>query len=328
VTSKRKSDPEPPPPSPDQRTLTVPRLKHVFRSSALGLGSKTLNVVLGLILTALALGAWQLLTGTNKTISQQLGGVLHDAAGEGRYAVVNRNVSLHGTGTVSHLLVFRKPSKIPGSTSDEIRIYDEAGKKLKRAFDFFPRASPVSGNGYRFDLQAVSSVDNTDRKVVLGSYATVFMNGEVDRPVLVDWNEASGRYQIHPLLTAPIKLATRKIPNGYGGSSMYKGETIVDPHTGTSLKGAEGAEAFTIDRGSFPLLLAVFVAGAECHACQPTMQLKGWKLDLASPNPQVGECTPFNERPILFKPRTFKGIAPARLAARWTHSTHDLVSCA
>jgi hypothetical protein len=100
----------------------------VFRSSALGLGSKTLNVVVGLILTDLALGAWQLLTGTNKTISQQLRGVLHDAAGQGRYAVVNRTVSLHGTGTVSHLLVFRKPSKIPGTTSDEIHNYDEAGR--------------------------------------------------------------------------------------------------------------------------------------------------------------------------------------------------------
>jgi hypothetical protein len=320
-------EPEAPPPASDvaQRRR---RLTRLFRSGALRLGGTTLNIVLGLVVTAIALAAWRLLTGTTKPISQQLAAILQAQARESRYAVVNRNVYLHGTGQISHLLVFRTQAPPTEFTaSDEIRIYDETGSKLEEAFDFFPQRSRLSHYGLRFDLQSVKAVDNTDRRVILGSYATVFMNGQVTRPVIVDWNEATSRYEIHALLTKPLTLATKGIPDGFGGAGLYSGESLTDPRTGTTLSHAEGAEAFTVYRGDFPVLLAAFVAGANCHACPWTMQLKGWKIDLEAPNPQVAECRPVSGRPILFTPRSFADYAPSKLDALWVAKTHNIVDC-
>jgi hypothetical protein len=208
--------------------------------------------------------------------------VRREAAADGLYTFVNREVDLHGTGIRSRLLVFRKtpPHGVPMTqTSDEIRIYDETGHKLSKRFKFRPEPSSISHYGYRFRLNSVKAFDSSDREEVLGSYSTVYMNAEVVRPIIIVWNEGAGQYQAHALLTAPIHL-TGDAPSGYGGAAQYAGETLRDTSAGIVLRRAQGTEGFTIiRRGEYPLLLATFVAGADCHACPPTIQLKGWQLD-------------------------------------------------
>jgi hypothetical protein len=164
------------------------------------------------------------------------------------------------------------------------------------------------------------------------------MNTAVPRPVIIDWDEGRGQYRIDPLLSERLRFDPNIAPGEYGSGARasYESTALYDPAAKVTVANAHGAETFAIRRGNPPLLLAVFLISASCHACTPVMELQGWKLDFEAPTPQVGHCVPLNGRPILFSPTTFEALKPEALESLWTtqqesgqsHTTHNLISCA
>jgi hypothetical protein len=292
---------------------------------------KAITALVGLMVTGIAIALWASLTASNETIASQLDLIRHRAALDGQFAVVDRTVELRGDGIKSRLFVFRE-HVAPGllaRRSDELQIYDETGNRLHLAFDFAPSASSDNNRGYRFTLENVADLAGTDRSEIIGSYATQFMNASVPRPVVVDWDESLNHYRIDALLSHPLDLDKNVKPDFYGQAAqgLYQAKTLVDRKHHLSLPKAYGTEAFTVKRGKYPLLLAVFVVHAKDHAEAPLLQLRGWQLNFEAPTPQVGSCAPDNEQPILFVPQSFKDLEPANLERRWNAATNGFIDC-
>lgn len=302
---------------------------------AAGLGGKALTVVVGLVVTAIALTVWGILSGSSKSTAEELDTIRHDAAAQGLFAVIDRSIELRGDGSRSRLLVFRKQednAEPESKTSDRIEIYDEVGHHLKKTFAFQPSASEESKLGYRFTLAGVGDFQATDRSEIAGSYSTEFMNAAVPRPVVIDWDESEDKYRISALLARPLGLSRRASPGFYGEVALrlYQPRTLRDSSDRLVVSHAYGTETFTIltaEQPAQPLLLAAFVVSAESHAAQPLIQLRAWQLNFEAPVPQAATCVPLNEHAILFRPRSFNDLAPAALKQRWTDETKNGIDC-
>jgi hypothetical protein len=290
-----------------------------------------ITVLVTLIVSGAAVATWRVLSGSNKTIADQLDAVRHKAALRDLYAVADRSVELRGDGVKSRLLVFRQqsPNDPVPRRSDEIAIYDEVGNRLNEAFDFTPNQSTDTERGYRFDLQAIGDFTNSDRNEIIGSYVTLFMNAAIPRPVTIVWDEKLNHYRIDALLSRPLELDNKIRPGYYGEATrrLYQPKTLIDPKHRITLVNAFGTESFAVKRGEPPLLLAAFAISADAHAEAPLIQLRGWRLNFEAPIPQVGSCNPIRERPILFRPRSFRDLQPEGLQRHWTAATPGGISC-
>jgi hypothetical protein len=171
-------------------------------------------------------------------IADQVDRIRATAAAKGSYAVINREVELHGTGVSSRLFLFRprRATQDPvEGASDELRIYDIRNKRLKLAFRFQPKVQEVP---YRFAVYGIGRFDETDREVIIGQYVHRYVDTSVPYPVALVWDESNQAYRLRPLL--PERLNLRRFKNAGAWASTarrtYRATVLSDTGSTTTLR--------------------------------------------------------------------------------------------
>jgi hypothetical protein len=148
------------------------------------------------------------------SIQTQLTSIKHKGVLGGARSVVTEKADLHGNGDTSYIVYFRdRDSASP--RSDELRIYDQHGDKLVRAFRFQP-----TGPRAQFERRKLADVDADGAAELVGGYDYLAEARGAMVPFAVDWDDAAGRYRLVPLeLGAPrltpsaVRIAARfRIP--------------------------------------------------------------------------------------------------------------------
>jgi hypothetical protein len=207
-------------------------------------------------------------------IEAQVRGVLREAADDGYRAMSNRLIDLDGDGTKSRLILLRKveEDREPRSadSSDELRIYDVEGSRLKLNFSFRPvdaglAAVPRGGWPDRpkpYDLQLTDARDLDGNGAVepilqvidyptsgRGDPSQVAPPVRSTRPFMLFWNFGTGDYDVVSLIRA-----------GLGNRAQ---EVISDTHHKLWSEKASAADAIAIRESQDGPLLAAAVTVRE-----------------------------------------------------------------
>jgi hypothetical protein len=289
--------------------------------------------LVGVLIGFLGPPLYRVVVGKKPTIPAQLEAERRDAASRHLHTVVNRRVDLRGTGTPSYLLVFRhdsfgspNPVSDPLSVSDEIRIYDAVDGELHLHFRFRPALIKEDdrdphGLAHLFQLSAARDLDRNGRPEILGAYLPYFMNAALPHPILIQWDEATGQYQLHPILSTPPVL-TAKAPStdsyGIGPWRRYHTSTeLRDPRSGVILRAfPTDAIAIAYGRAGNAVLLASYVVRQRFHSDPSTVELAVWRLDFQRPTPVIWQCRLFRGEPVRFTPEA-EFATPQQLRAQW-----------
>lgn len=230
--------------------------------------------------------------GGSAPLGSQLDSIREEAAAEGKYAVRDEPVALHGRGKSSEFFVFRDKENAEtylSGRSDEIRIYDDEGGVFQEAFRFQPRVNRVP---YRFVSAGVGRYDDeTDRSEIVGEFVHQFVDIAVPLPVVVLWDENLGEYRLRSLLPAPPKLRPVRDPGGWGEvvAHGYKGEYLRDVASNTSVR-VYGADRFSVRRKPFPIFAAAFTLRARCNECLHMDEVQAWRMNFEQPVPAIRPC--------------------------------------
>ena len=260
------------------------------------LGEHTLAAILTATIgsAAIALAGFavgQITGGKPPPLGDQLDAIRERTAEEGKYAVIDRSVELHGRGRSSQLFVFR-PAKATEATvfgaSDEVRIYDDDGGKLALVFRFQPKRDPAP---YRFVVEGVGRFDETDRQEVLGQYVRTFADGEVPYPVVIVWDENLGAYRLRSLLPGPSELSELPNPGLWGrlAHKRYMRDNLRDTES-EAVVAVYGSDYFFVRRKPFPILVAAFTLRAACNGCVHLSEVKAWRVNFQRPVPAIRPC--------------------------------------
>src|SRR5436190_13285442 len=200
--SASNGDPKPGSPGPNG----PPATKRSVVSRALSLPRWALVTIAGALIGTLAVGgltkAWNLLSGGNQDIGQQVEHVRSKAIASGENVGYHQRLQLR-PGVESQVFVLQ-PARSE-RRSAEIRIYDEEKGNLKLKLHFRPRPTDTShGFGFPFQQVVVSDLNGDGTQEVVGAY--VGQGASVNNvfvPVVAYWNDSRDRYEIKPLLATP-----------------------------------------------------------------------------------------------------------------------------
>lgn len=158
------------------------------------------------------------------SVRAQVDRVIRVAATDRRHVVVDRAIRFRGpAGSPSRLLVFRDdvlPSLLRGDItvddkemptpprSDEVRVYDVAGRKITLGLRFRPqdpgliRQAPEGDYpAFTFEETKVDDFDLDGRTELVGSFNRITLaTGPLPVPVLLGWSSAAGAYRLTPLV--------------------------------------------------------------------------------------------------------------------------------
>jgi hypothetical protein len=227
----------------------------------------------------------------------------------GKRAVVDKRLDLHASGATSYLLVFRdKKLEAPANPrpiSDEIRIYDADGGRLRLHFKFQPK--PLTDPlvkipfPYKFRLARVGDLDQNGSREIVGAYSIVGAREVLPHPVVIAWADISQRYEIASLApTRPHLMSAGQFP----AKAYQQSVVLTDMGSAQSLRVFPVEDFDVVSRGARlpPLLIAAYVV-KERSSSEPLLaQVLGLELDLTNEPPSVGEC--FSEPQVLVPPNT------------------------
>ncbi len=258
--------------------------------------SHSLGALLGaLIALGVARALGDLGTKT-EPIAGQLEAVFRQAAARGLEPVNQRDVDLTGTGDVEHLVIFRpqpKEGERPGS--DELRIYDTDGNRLRLRYSLQPQLAK-GVLPYEIKLLGSGPFDSTDRTEVIMSVAEEYADGRLPRPVALLWNAGTQHYELRPLLTYRPYLQPLR---GYWAQAAAK---LINPvnialANGEIIRGAWAAQAVAAGRSH---LAAAYPVDKGCHGCDGVWEFKTFCLNFRYLNYPL-ETAP--ENPLEGRPR-------------------------
>lgn len=173
------------------------------------------------------LGFWNRAFGPD-SIESQRAATIREAAEEGLGLIYQGSGDLHGTGSRSHVLVFRDREL---ARSDEIRILDRDGSELRERFAFRPRGSGLGADraiylvGLSGADRPITDLDRDGRSELVLAFGSMRPEKDFEpgllRPVLVHWDpllDDAGGYRIDAL-----------IPNGRTLEGELTGRSTLGP---------------------------------------------------------------------------------------------------
>jgi hypothetical protein len=199
--------------------------------------------------------------------------------------------------------------------------------KVRLRFHFTPKKFDGT-NPFLFRPVLVDDLDGNGRVEIVGAWEIVYMLPEFPVPVVVVWNDAEGRYEIHavsqrPRLVRSRGLWARTVRERYVRVTLLENE--VD---GSEVRGW-ATQDFTVDKSASGgvVLVAGYPVVQAIHAGPPKrVQLVAWSLDLLSARPSIFECAPYGlgASSLFLSPGAFS--YPRALTRRW-HQVRHRVYC-
>jgi hypothetical protein len=266
-----------------------------------------------------------------RPVSTQLEAVVKEAVRDRRHVVTRRRLSLHGTGTTSHLLIFRDEDlrdrfrtdlQTPQALSDDVRIYDEVSGELRLRFRFQPQnpgevlqAPDGDMPSFVFRLGSIADLDENGKVEVFGSFERISLaSGPFPVPVIIAWDEGQQRYRLSALIPEPPQLLPpdrlpRAVLDGY-----LKATEIHNQHT-EQVVSAHAADTFVVTKAPRAPVLVASYSQQTRFGYGGRDELKAWFLDLQSPTPRFLECGAATAGGVVVRPDSPGDLNEKMLAA-------------
>lgn len=105
---------------------------------------------------------------------------------------------------------------------------------------------------------------------------------------------------MRPLLEQPPQLPTMS-PGAWGEArrDLYRGTDVL-LRPGLTLRSLRGAEFVRVRRG---LVVAGYIASADCKACPAVLAVSGWPIDFQTPSRDAFQCGAGSRPYVLVRPR-------------------------
>lgn len=166
-------------------------------------------------------------------IGAQVDTIRYLAARGGATTILAMPASLHGGDASSEIFVMRPPNG-----SDQLRIYDDEGGRLRLKVSFQPFSQHQSGSDYAVAPQIQQRQAAIDYQLTNPQVVDAFGDGEheliddfspastalqLKLPIMVAWDDAEERYKLSPLLA----VQPPKPPGGAHRDAYLKGPYIL-----------------------------------------------------------------------------------------------------
>lgn len=151
------------------------------------------------------------------SVADQWLAVRHKLAGEGWAIVSSRRASLRDDGRSSTILTIRsKDQGCSKARSDQVRFYDLSGGRLKQMFSFEPKGGVDCQSAMAFSILAIGRYqDNDNTRDLIGLFATNDDGPQgIQIPVVISWDPAGEKYELHGLLKSNADLASFGLSTG------------------------------------------------------------------------------------------------------------------
>lgn len=222
------------------------------------------------------------------SINDQIAADEREGSHEGRHAALVTKVDLHGSGVNSWLVLFTDNVDARKAHSDELRIYDERGESLVRAFRFEP-----TGPRAVFKKRAIADIDFDGANEIVGGYAYANESEGAGAmvPFAIDWDRARERYVMVSLDQGRPRLSRRaiKIPEQQYRRVYAETTTFSDPADHHQIKGHR-VQDFAIS-ASPHRLIAGWVLRPSLEGHNATFELHTAILDSHTGAPHLTPCT-------------------------------------
>jgi hypothetical protein len=241
-------------------------------------------------------------------LPEQLTRLVRGAARSGWRITQAYHADLRGNGQDSTIFVLRSLHlSPPGLQSDQLRVYDLRGGRLRQTFRFQPAAGgSVARLPFEIDLDTVKDLDGNGTADVVATVGQIYADAVVPFPVLLYWDPVSNRYRLSPLLRpvngrpalgpATDPDARRDYEHVFIIRDTWSGGRFTSYHV----------EDFFVKRGGFsPILVAGFLVKSSARADpNGVYQLNAWNLDLGLAQPGAYHCIGgLGDLPLLFRLR-------------------------
>jgi hypothetical protein len=280
----------------------------------MGLGSMVAGIVIAAVLGAVAGLAIRGNTSPRPPVRSQLDAVLKQAADQGMYPAVRRVLRLHAGVPRSHLIVLRDDSERPGGIphelalppSDEVRVYDEVGGRLKLQLAFHPQnpdevQQGPDGDfpGYRLQvLQVVDVNRDGDRELLMSFERRSNATGPLPVPALIWWNRTANEYRLDPVLTEAPEL---RVAAGLASGALdgYTKPSVVQDQLSESRLVGFPADIIAIRQALRGSVAVTGYPEMSTSGFTGRYEAVGWFLDLDGGRLQLTRCSPQRQHRVV-----------------------------
>jgi hypothetical protein len=308
TTGKDEAEPAPPAPTSERRV-----------GQRSGWGDRWLVLpAVGSLAVLLALAMTVAIAGFSKSIpppiSEQVREIKRDATRgnadterDDRHTVIAQAVDLQGGGGQSYVFVFQdapdqdsfferlfggEDPREPGS--DELRVYDVEGGRLREEFRFRP-----DGRGRKAAIvarRAVSDVDEDEADEMIAGYGLPADASQAQVPFALDWDDANERYRLVPLeLEPPGRSPAERDPGLEPLLVAYSTRIrLRDRDTGRELRGYR-TQDFAVDSEPAFRLLAGYLVELPNERHDGIMRLEPYQFRTGAPRLRPCEIS---KRPV------------------------------
>jgi hypothetical protein len=283
---------EPLPVPPEPGVMDEPDQVPPMRNDPPLLGAAGATV---LSLAALAI-VWIVSGFSQPSIEDQLAKVEREGSRGGRRVIVLAPpANLHGTGAKSHVLLFVDAPGAKRPRSDELRVYDEHGDDLVRAFRFEP-----AGRRAVFQYRSLADLDFDGAEEIAGGFGYPDEARQAIVPFAVEWDRAKGHYGVVPLDVGPPSLSRRptSIPERQYRQVYAAPTTFVDPRDGLRLTGHR-VQDFIVTAPPRRVVAGWFLHPWIANE-DAVLELQPAALDATTGTPHVTPCR-FSPSPIIVR---------------------------
>lgn len=224
------------------------------------------------------------------TIADQLTAIKRGAARQGRrvFSPMKGTLDLTGTGEGSYVLYVRSQSNAD-PRSDEIRVYDRHGDRLREGLRFEP-----TGPRAQFSFRGATDVDGDGADEVVAGYSRPDAR-QAMVPFVLDWDESRNRYALVPLDLGRPRLANPKLARKFVIPArqyrpVYARAIAFRDRRGTVLRGRR-VQDFVMLGGPLRVVAGYFLKPPLTSTDLLILQLRGGDLARNVGVPLVRPCT-------------------------------------
>jgi hypothetical protein len=260
-------------------------------------------------------------------LTDQAEAIKHAGTARGRHTTVSQWVDMHGSGDKAYVVAFQDddldkrvehPNHGDPPQSDEVRIYDQHGGRLRRQFDFQP-----TNRIAEFSLVAVHDLGGNGSSEIVGGYAPA-VAGAAPAPLAIYWDDQRDRYSIAGL--DPTRPDLIRLPSRGPGGSYFRGayrdpiKLTAGPRSlprGMSVTGYRAEQLVVSTTGGSPRLLLGYVARAPSVKQVDRLEVQADAFHFPRGVPATSRCLVVG-RPHIFVPVVRGFSYAAAMLAAWS----------